>query len=104
MTQVPRAVQMYRLDISVAKGRRKVREEFLRHSHVRDPRVIDMLVIKVCVTVCVGHSFSLLIQGKMELEETSNMFKQKTHIMRFFRETQRQPSADFLSRFFEGHH
>ena len=64
MTQVPRAVQMYRLDISVAKGRRKVREEFLRHSHVRDPRVIDMLVIKVCVTVCVGHSFSLLNTGE----------------------------------------
>ena len=38
---------MYSLDISVGVGRRKVREEFQRHSHIRDPRVIDMLVIKV---------------------------------------------------------
>ena len=38
---------MYNLDMSVGIGRRKVREEFQKNSHVRDPRVIDMLVIKV---------------------------------------------------------
>ena len=36
------------LDFPAAHGRRKLREEFLKHAHVRDPRVIDMLVIKVC--------------------------------------------------------
>ena len=38
---------MYNLDMSVGTGRQKVREEFQKNSHVRDPRVIDMLVIKV---------------------------------------------------------
>lgn len=45
--QVPRALQMYSLDLSVKTGRKKLREEFQKNSHIRDPRVIDMLVIKV---------------------------------------------------------
>lgn len=38
---------MYNLDIPIKTGRSKLREEFQRNSHIRDPRVIDMLVIKV---------------------------------------------------------
>ena len=38
---------MYSLDISIKTGRSKLREEFQRNSHIRDPRIIDMLVIKV---------------------------------------------------------
>ena len=45
--QVPEAIKMYALDITVKQGRQKLREEFYKNTHVRDPRVIDMLVIKV---------------------------------------------------------
>lgn len=45
--QVPEAIKMYALDITIKQGRQKLREEFYKNTHVRDPRVIDMLVIKV---------------------------------------------------------
>lgn len=40
-------VHLYQLDITVKQGRNKVREMFMKNAHVKDPRVIDMLVIKV---------------------------------------------------------
>ncbi|CAI8004052.1 NADH dehydrogenase [ubiquinone] 1 alpha subcomplex subunit 6 [Geodia barretti] len=55
--EVPRAVQMYKLDMTVGTGRKKVREEFQKNSHVRDPRVIDMLVIKVSLLWCAPHQY-----------------------------------------------
>ena len=46
--QIPRTVEMYALDIPIKRGREKMREQFYKNANVRDPRVIDMLVMKVC--------------------------------------------------------
>ena len=45
--QIPRTVEIYTLDIPIKKGREKLREQFYKNANARDPRVIDMLVMKV---------------------------------------------------------
>uniref|UniRef100_A0A1A9Z2G6 NADH dehydrogenase [ubiquinone] 1 alpha subcomplex subunit 6 n=1 Tax=Glossina pallidipes TaxID=7398 RepID=A0A1A9Z2G6_GLOPL len=84
--QIPYIVMDYDIPKSIQQCRAKLREEFLRHRNVTDIRVIDMLVIK----------------GQMELKESVEIWKQKGHIMRYWKESQDPKPTDFLSKFIQG--
>jgi len=92
--------------MSVEQCRDKLREEFVKHRNVTDIRVIDMLVIKVSPVDlrssrnCVNAHFPL--QGQMELKESVEIWKQKGHIMRYWKESQDPKPTDFLSKFIQG--
>ncbi|XP_071455158.1 NADH dehydrogenase [ubiquinone] 1 alpha subcomplex subunit 6 [Hetaerina americana] len=84
---IPYLVLDFDIPKSIPQCREKLREEFMKHQHVTDIRVIDMLVIK----------------GQMELKEVANKWKQKGHIMTYFKDTIEPKPTDFLSKFFAGH-
>jgi len=79
-------VKEFHIPVTVEEGREKVRELFLKNKHVTDIRAIDMLVIK----------------GQMELVETANIWKQRNHVMMFFKDTVNPKPTDFMSKFYEG--
>ncbi|XP_055537248.1 NADH dehydrogenase [ubiquinone] 1 alpha subcomplex subunit 6 [Wyeomyia smithii] len=85
--QLPYIVMDYDIPKSVEQCREKLREEFLKNKDVSDIRVIDMLVIK----------------GQMELKESVAIWKQKGHIMRYWKESVEPKPTDFLSKFLAGH-
>uniref|UniRef100_A0A8C4QXZ9 NADH dehydrogenase [ubiquinone] 1 alpha subcomplex subunit 6 n=1 Tax=Eptatretus burgeri TaxID=7764 RepID=A0A8C4QXZ9_EPTBU len=45
--EIPQIVHMFQLDVSVTESREKLRQVFKKNSHLQDPRLIDMLVVKV---------------------------------------------------------
>jgi len=76
----------YDIPLQLPDLKAKLREEFLKNKHVEDIRVIDMLVIK----------------GQMELKETAEQWKQKGHIMNYFKESIEPKPQGFLSKFLAG--
>lgn len=44
----------------------------------------------------------VFFQGQMELKETVNIWKQKGHLMSFFKETAEPKPTDFMSKFLSG--
>lgn len=84
--QIPYIVMDYDMPKNIQQCRAKLREEFDRHKNVTDIRVIDMLVIK----------------GQMELQEIVNLWKQKGHVMTYWKDTHEPKPTDFLSKFVSG--
>ncbi|XP_049873906.1 NADH dehydrogenase [ubiquinone] 1 alpha subcomplex subunit 6 [Pectinophora gossypiella] len=82
--QIPYIVKDFDIPKSEDNCRAKLKELFMANKGVTDIRVIDMLVIK----------------GQMELEESVKMWKQKGHIMTYFKPTIEPKPQDFLSKFF----
>ncbi|ORZ01608.1 hypothetical protein BCR43DRAFT_487208 [Syncephalastrum racemosum] len=84
---VPEIQKLHELDIPVSVIRAKVREEFEKNRHVTELEVRDILLAK----------------GQMEYQETMNVWKQTTHIYRYFYEEEAPPKpTTFLDKFYEG--
>lgn len=66
--ELPRVLTIYDIDIPVPEARAGIRSLFQANSHIKDDRVLDMLVEK----------------GYMELEETLLHYKQRPHLLRIF--------------------
>merc|ERR1712055_530989 len=85
---IPFAIWDYEIPVTEVMGQNALRQQFRKHGDVTDIRVIDMLVIK----------------GQMELVETAKIWKQKSHMMYYFKESHITPKpTDFLSKFMSGH-
>ena len=66
--ELPRVLTIYDIDIPVPEARAGIRSLFQANAHIKDDRVLDMLVEK----------------GYMELEETLLHYKQRPHLLRIF--------------------
>lgn len=88
--QAPSIVENYDLDLTTPAVRARIRQEFEKHRNVQDVNVIDRLIFK----------------SRTEYEETINMWKQKTHVMRYFEDDvkllQSVKPVSFLDKFLAG--
>ena len=64
--ELPRVLVMYDLDMELPEARQAIRTHFDRYAHIKDERVVSMLVAK----------------GYIDLEETLLQHKQRSHMQR----------------------
>mmetsp|Transcript_12391 Transcript_12391/g.17292 ORF Transcript_12391/g.17292 Transcript_12391/m.17292 type:complete len:124 (-) Transcript_12391:278-649(-) len=64
--EIPRVLTIYDIDMPEVEARKAVRAHFAKNAHIKDDRVLDMLVEK----------------GYMDLEETLLQHKQRSHLLR----------------------
>ena len=55
---MPHTVEMHAIDMPIKEARQKMRSLFEKNRHVKDLRVIDMLVVKVWIEDIYGILFS----------------------------------------------
>lgn len=85
--QIPQMVAEFDIPVSVERTRDILREKFRTNAHIKDTRVIDMLVIK----------------GQQDLQEVVEMWAQAPHIMsKHFKEAIKERPKDFMSKFLSG--
>ena len=58
---IPTMVNEFDIPVNVAKSRDLLRDKFRSNAHIKDTRVIDMLVVKVCIFE-ISNNFSLMNQ------------------------------------------
>ncbi|KAK9503471.1 hypothetical protein O3M35_010017 [Rhynocoris fuscipes] len=84
--QIPYILLDYDIPKNAKQCREKLREEFDKHKHVNDIRVIDMLVVK----------------GHIDLKEAVEVWKHRSHLMTYWQDTVEPKPKDFLSKFIAG--
>lgn len=83
---LPWLVRRFDIPKDVKMVRAKLREEFLANRHMNQIRAIDMLVIR----------------GHMLLQEVHEVWLQKGHLMRMYRESEEPKPKTFKGRFLTG--
>ena len=86
---VPDIIAMYRLPYNQKQVQNRIREEFYKNSHVRDVRVVDLLIVK----------------SQMDLQETLQHWKQSCHMREFFgKPTDIEKPTTFMGKFLTQKH
>lgn len=85
--EVPRMQNLYDIPLPVGEIRRRLANAFRKNADIKDPRVVHLMVQK----------------GYMELEETLQQFKQKSHLMNLLEANSvvKEPEKDYIQRFFD---
>lgn len=84
--RIPWIVRRFDIPKTAKQARLKLREEFAKNKEVSDTRSIDMLIIR----------------GHMLLRETTEVWLQKTHLMRFYKEGPEPKPKTFMAKYLAG--
>ena len=87
--QIPIMMDRFDMPITEEQAKKRLRERFQANGHIKDVRIIDMLVV----------------QGQQDLKEVAEHWTEVTHIMsKFFKEQHMsERPKDFMSKFLSGH-